>query len=961
MSVPHPSDPPTEYRPPIILPVPPGEPTPYSFPVLATIAPVLGSGLIWAVTQSVLALVFAFLGPVIAVASLADATVQRRRRRRRERRRFEGEVSDTLDAIAERHRTERAARDAIHRGIRGALHAPGTVGWTASAGAALDIVVGRGETTSALQLDASAKRAREPDLSAILDSVMRTAIRLTDAPIVVDAHNGIGICGPEPIARALARACVMQLAATASPARTFIRSSGGAAWTWLDALPHLVEVGARRERTEFVEFVWRDTSTGVADPDSSVLVALADRADQLPGHCRAVIDSGSGRMAQLSLRGTGAPRDVALEFASVENALEFAAALRDRAEADGLLPATSAIPNRVPFEALGLEPAVAGRNDSLRCAIGSADAGPIEVDLVSDGPHAVIGGTTGSGKSELLITWVLALATRYPPSRVTFLLVDFKGGASFNAVRSLPHSVGLITDLDRSAAQRALESLRAELLFRERALVDAGARAIDDLPASAALTRLVIVVDEFAALASDFPELHALFADIAARGRSLGIHLILCTQRPADSLRDSILANCTLRASLRLNSRSDSVAVIGTGAAADLPRYPSGRALIVRAGEDPILAQIAVTDPADPLKVGRLWLDSGPVRRPWCDPLPDLIPHGELEAAAGGIAFGRTDLPAGQRQETAVYTPSSHGNLLIQGAHGSGKTTALISLAAGAEPAAVCWIPDDIEGAWDALSAVCEAITTGIGQPRLVLLDDADSLVARLGHEHELEFLELVARVLRDGPRHETTVAIAAQRIPSNLRGATALCDSRLLLRLSSREEHLLAGGRGDQYDPRLPPGGGIWDEHRVQVGHLPAKAASSSVTPDPVRFPLGGATAIVSANPREAAARLAAIPSIQITMIAGRAAASARDGIDVLRTAESMHAVLLGHPDDWQAAWALLGTVQGSIPMVFDGCSVSVFRSLSRSRELPPPLSATAKRVWLLPPDGVVVRAVLV
>src|SRR5258708_39991748 len=95
------------------------------------------------------------------------------------------------------------------------------------------------------------------------------------------------------------------------------------------------------------------------------------------------------------------------------------------------------------------------------------------------------------------------------------------------------------------------------------------------------MARLVIVVDEFAAVVSGQPELHELFADLSARGRSLGLHLVLCTQRPSGVVRDAVLANITLRISLRVTDRADSVAVIGTDAAAALPVEPPGRALVV--------------------------------------------------------------------------------------------------------------------------------------------------------------------------------------------------------------------------------------------------------------------------------------------------------------------------------------------------------------------------------------------
>ena len=133
---------------------------------------------------------------------------------------------------------------------------------------------------------------------------------------------------------------------------------------------------------------------------------------------------------------------------------------------------------------------------------------------------------------------------------MSFLLADFKGGTAFDALAGVPHVTGVITDLDGAGARRAIESLRAEVRWREAAIAGAGAR--DILDPRVDLPRLVVVVDEFAALLGDHPELHAVFTDVAARGRALGMHLVLGTQRAAGVIRDSLLANCPLRISLRV-------------------------------------------------------------------------------------------------------------------------------------------------------------------------------------------------------------------------------------------------------------------------------------------------------------------------------------------------------------------------------------------------------------------------
>ena len=114
--------------------------------------------------------------------------------------------------------------------------------------------------------------------------------------------------------------------------------------------------------------------------------------------------------------------------------------------------------------------AAPGSRDTLRAAVGAVAGGQLELDLATLGPHAIVAGTTGSGKSEFLLAWIAALADGHPPDRVSFLLVDFKGGAAFEPVRGLPHVTGIVTDLDEGEAERAVLSLRAELRHREDVL-----------------------------------------------------------------------------------------------------------------------------------------------------------------------------------------------------------------------------------------------------------------------------------------------------------------------------------------------------------------------------------------------------------------------------------------------------------------------------------------------------------
>lgn len=211
--------------------------------------------------------------------------------------------------------------------------------------------------------------------------------------------------------------------------------------------------------------------------------------------------------------------------------------------------------------------------------VGARGGSVHRLDLGRDGPHVLVGGTTGSGKSEFLRTLVTGLALDSPPERLSLLLVDFKGGAAFGPCASLPHVVGLVTDLDGHLVGRVLTSLRAELRRRERVLAAAGASDVDGLPAARALPRLVVVVDELRALVEELPEVVGGLVRLAAQGRSLGIHLVLATQRPAGTLTPEIRANVDLRVAFRVRDRADSLDVLEAPDAVDIPPEAPGRAL----------------------------------------------------------------------------------------------------------------------------------------------------------------------------------------------------------------------------------------------------------------------------------------------------------------------------------------------------------------------------------------------
>ena len=216
---------------------------------------------------------------------------------------------------------------------------------------------------------------------------------------------------------------------------------------------------------------------------------------------------------------------------------------------------------------------------------------PLSLDLSEnrDGPHGIIAGTTGSGKSELLQTLVAALAFEHHPYFVNFLLVDFKGGSTFGVFAELPHTVGLISNLDKASALRALDAIKAENLRRQAYLKNLGIEDIADyhrklsslgyLPANwVPLPHLFIIVDEFAQLAVDMPNFLPELVATVRVGRSLGLHLILATQRPAGVVSDEMRANLNFKISLRVQTIEDSRDMLRRPDAALLPHDLPGRA-----------------------------------------------------------------------------------------------------------------------------------------------------------------------------------------------------------------------------------------------------------------------------------------------------------------------------------------------------------------------------------------------
>ena len=468
-------------------------------------------------------------------------------------------------------------------------------------------------------------------------------------------------------------------------------------------------------------------------------ICLDDEAARLPLEAHATVQVTGTASTRLTVQVSGAPAiaDVVADQVSAGWAERFARALaplRDATPEEDTteVPDEARLLDVLPYDATD---AAAVRAQWARCPrstmalLGVAAEGPYAVDLRREGPHLLIGGTTGAGKSELLQTVIASLALANRPDQLSFVLVDYKGGAAFKDCAQLPHTVGLVTDLDAHLADRALTSLRAELTRRERVLRSVGAKDIEEHHARAAagdqvLPRLVLVIDEFRVLAEELPAFLEGVLRIAAVGRSLGVHLVLATQRPAGVVTADIKANVALRIALRVRDRLDSEDLVEAPDAAAISERTPGRAFL-RSGAGPLVrfqtarvgghgpdhaapAIEAIPVPADgwgdapppswtrpdatgPTDLARIVaatqeaataLGLEPVASPWLPPLTTVLPLADLRPETAMAApWAVLDRPGAQTQEVLAWDLDHGGHLALAGAPRTGRTTALRTLA----------------------------------------------------------------------------------------------------------------------------------------------------------------------------------------------------------------------------------------------------------------------------------------
>ena len=365
------------------------------------------------------------------------------------------------------------------------------------------------------------------------------------------------------------------------------------------------------------------------------------------------------------------------------------------------------------------------------------------------GPHGLIAGTTGSGKSETIQSYILSLAVNFHPHDVGFLLIDYKGGGMAHLFKKLPHLLGTITNLDGAQSMRALVSINAELKRRQRLFnryevnhINQYQKKFKNGEAKEPLPHLFLISDEFAELKVNQPDFMKELVSTARVGRSLGVHLILATQKPSGVVDDQIWSNSRFKLALKVADRSDSMEMLHTPDAAEITQ--AGRAYlqvgnnevyelfqsawsgadyqpdkdelgiedhtiyrINDLGQYEVLNQdLSGLDLADEIKEVPTELDAiveniqllaenqeiAPLPQPWLPPLRERMTLDELEAVDFHkewnkkpsdleLLIGMADIPQAQKQEPVSINLSKDGNILLYGSPGTGKTTFLQSTA----------------------------------------------------------------------------------------------------------------------------------------------------------------------------------------------------------------------------------------------------------------------------------------
>ncbi|SDQ08558.1 FtsK/SpoIIIE domain-containing protein [Quadrisphaera sp. DSM 44207] len=687
------------------LPRPPRPPGPLRLSLLAMLLPLVVAVPV-AVLWSPFALLFALGGPVLTLGTALGERRTARREHARERAEHERRSGQVRARAADLVAQELADLEHGHpdpAALLATATGPGERLWERTPGDRdhLALRLGTGALASGVEVVAPAAHGEDDERERLVHA---------RAPVVVPlARTGVlGACGPRRAGLGLLRGLLGQVAVLHSPREVrlvVLCAAPEPVWGWLRWLPHAqgpVAAGAEEVRGRVAALLRElDARAAARAPGAAgalgpnvvvvldgarslravpgvarllsegpalgiVVVCWEDDAARLPLECSATVElrGPDGHDLVLSSRAgerTGAVADL-VGAAWAERVARSLAPLRDATpEQEG-----SGVPDQVRLldllgtgatDAAGVRRGWQRGPRSTSVVLGARAGGPWVVDLRRDGPHLLVAGTTGAGKSELLQCLVASLAAANRPEELALVLVDYKGGAAFAEVADLPHAVGLVTDLDRHLTRRALASLEAEVGRRERLLRQHGCRdheqysALRDAGAvHEPLPRLVLVVDEFRVLAEELPDFLGGLVRLAAVGRSLGVHLVLATQRPAGVVSAEIRANTNLRIALRVREEADSVDVVESRAAARISARHPGRA-VARTGGGPLVevqtARVSGTAPVEDETVAVTAVRSAPASQRAPAPAPPRAAAGpsDLLRIVEAVSAAGRDLP----------------------------------------------------------------------------------------------------------------------------------------------------------------------------------------------------------------------------------------------------------------------------------------------------------------------------
>lgn len=379
-----------------------------------------------------------------------------------------------------------------------------------------------------------------------------------------------------------------------------------------------------------------------------------------------------------------------------------------------------------------------------------SDATERDWNLFENGPHALVSGVTGAGKTVFLRQWIRELLQA--DDNVAIAIIDFKGGGAFADFAADNRVRHLATNLDERSIETALQGIRALLARREAHLARHACLEVRDLPQGQGLPRTVIVVDEFRALSEAHPSTVPIFNDVAARGRALGVHLILSTQRFTSVAPPSLLANSALRVVFRAGDDEESRQLLGTTQAADAS-LASGAGFVRGAGGlvRPVRVRLAGVDIDDSIQ-------AGPSEPLWLEPL-DRAPRW---SAVSGVSPGRLVLGLSARQRELVWVPvecdRKRALILVVGGRESQRTAMIHALA---EQMQTSVIGRHSHETWDALSPHTEH--------DFLALEDLDTAIAGVPIAWRDEFLERALLAIRATLALGGSVVVGVSRADSVL------------------------------------------------------------------------------------------------------------------------------------------------------------------------------------------------